>query len=1051
MLLSSFSRQIERFDGDRLHAQRASQRTESTSAPKSLRSPQAITKATVIREFGREAVVGVQCGRQRAVDRRRRKPKSFTVGTSPAGGSDSDRSPSHFIRRSKAHRDECPGRHGGFRRRGHRGPRADDARATCAVRRPIDAPFDVVLLSANRDGIEQISEYLAGREHIAAMHILSHANAGTLTLGTSELNAASLSHYADQLAGWSAALTDDADVLLYGCNLAQDGGGVKLIDRLSAVTGADIAASDDVTGSAALGGDWNLEYATGDIAASPLILADTLFHGVLVTGNTSGSNTAVAESSDLSASSTIILVDAVHTLDLSGLDKDLLITVRNHASDNTRSEIQVSESNAGGNPLGNSVTYSIKNDGGNAATIKVGRTNRTVIVKLQTGLKAIDVTSVAGTPSGAATPTGLQIALGRKQADLLTWLDSPSRLAIVFENGGQLDSVVAGKSADTNSVQLFVGPDTQIATLKRGTGFSGKLKLKYPGSDSRRTRAVDLRSTGTYVRGIGRLDNFSGADFQEVETAGGGQEVGVVGQSNVVVTTGAGEDVLIAGGGSSQTLQGGDDADAYVLEGPLGNQAISIVEAVDGGTGDKLDLTNLTNAATVEIHPVLLTTNADPPAGSKGIQLAVDATNKVADIAYVEGIKSQNATVFQFYDDWGYSQSTNAEEEHVFTIEAAPDTGTLDFESVTHDLHFELLGDGEVHVTATQTHGATQYRYTVKAEGIAAIKGGQGRNTYSVVSDDSLSGAITTSSGGTNILNYSQYRGTRPVAVDLQQKSATGLLTASYNATPTNEIQQLTIADAVGGSFALSLGAAVTASIGYDTDANTTATNIETALNALSTGLVTVTAGAAGVWNIQFNQAVDVPQLIAIADSLVSTSGQTATANVVTGTPGITADAANGIDRIDGIEGGHTSGQPSILLGPGGVPTAGGSANDILFVSTLGSDLQGLAGNDLLVGGAGQDRLAGNAGHDFLAGGAENDQLSGGAGNDTLLSGSGDDRLLGEAGNDHLVAESGGGDLLRRRRERCTGSAERHKCRSVRRTRRRHISGKKQLGHRERL
>ena len=236
----------------------------------------------------------------------------------------------------------------------------------------IDAPLDVILLSADRDGIEQISEHLAQREHIAAIHVLSHANTGTLTLGTSQLDATSLRRYERQLAGWSDALTDDADILLYGCNLAEDGWGVQLIDQLSVITGADVAASDDVTGSAGLGGNWTLEYASGDVATSGLIQADTLFQGVLVTGNTSGSTTATAESADFSASSTINLADTVHTLDLTGLNYDLLITVRNHASDNTRSEIQVAESNPGGNPLGNVVTYSIKNDGGNTASIKVG-------------------------------------------------------------------------------------------------------------------------------------------------------------------------------------------------------------------------------------------------------------------------------------------------------------------------------------------------------------------------------------------------------------------------------------------------------------------------------------------------------------------------------------------------------------------------------------------------------------------------------------------------------------------------------------------------------
>ena len=41
--------------------------------------------------------------------------------------------------------------------------------------------------------------------------------------------------------------------------------GGSLLDRLGTLTGADVAASDDLTGSARLGGDWDLEYGNGRI------------------------------------------------------------------------------------------------------------------------------------------------------------------------------------------------------------------------------------------------------------------------------------------------------------------------------------------------------------------------------------------------------------------------------------------------------------------------------------------------------------------------------------------------------------------------------------------------------------------------------------------------------------------------------------------------------------------------------------------------------------------------------------------------------------------
>jgi len=65
------------------------------------------------------------------------------------------------------------------------------------------------------------------------------------------------------------------DLLIYGCNLAGSSDGTDLVNSLSDITGADIAASDDVTGNDILGGDWDLEYQTGDIETDIAFTEDT--------------------------------------------------------------------------------------------------------------------------------------------------------------------------------------------------------------------------------------------------------------------------------------------------------------------------------------------------------------------------------------------------------------------------------------------------------------------------------------------------------------------------------------------------------------------------------------------------------------------------------------------------------------------------------------------------------------------------------------------------------------------------------------------------------
>src|SRR5262249_40537568 len=64
---------------------------------------------------------------------------------------------------------------------------------------------------------------------------------------------------------WGNALKSTGDILIYGCDVAEGASGRKFVDTLSKLTGADVAASTNVTGATSLGGDWNLEYAAGPI------------------------------------------------------------------------------------------------------------------------------------------------------------------------------------------------------------------------------------------------------------------------------------------------------------------------------------------------------------------------------------------------------------------------------------------------------------------------------------------------------------------------------------------------------------------------------------------------------------------------------------------------------------------------------------------------------------------------------------------------------------------------------------------------------------------
>ncbi|HEY9628036.1 MAG TPA: DUF4347 domain-containing protein [Coleofasciculaceae cyanobacterium] len=132
----------------------------------------------------------------------------------------------------------------------------------------------VYILDATGDGIKQITAILRhaaqSREAIAvdSIHIVSHGAPGCLYLGNTQLSLDTLDRNASELAAWfSGSESRDPSLLLYGCNVAVGDAGAELVDRLHQITGAEIAASNTLTGSAALGGNWQLEVQTGAVAA----------------------------------------------------------------------------------------------------------------------------------------------------------------------------------------------------------------------------------------------------------------------------------------------------------------------------------------------------------------------------------------------------------------------------------------------------------------------------------------------------------------------------------------------------------------------------------------------------------------------------------------------------------------------------------------------------------------------------------------------------------------------------------------------------------------
>ena len=159
-------------------------------------------------------------------------------------------------------------------------------------------PGDVVVrvINAGESGLDAITEALAGKGSVDSVQIISHGSSGQLALGRDTLDSSMLSSHSAQVQGWATQLTAQADILLYGCEVGAGAGGTALLTQLAALTGADIAASTDATGSATRGGNWLLEQQTGQIESSLVIGSAALAHydGLLVAPSVSTSATSIS-------------------------------------------------------------------------------------------------------------------------------------------------------------------------------------------------------------------------------------------------------------------------------------------------------------------------------------------------------------------------------------------------------------------------------------------------------------------------------------------------------------------------------------------------------------------------------------------------------------------------------------------------------------------------------------------------------------------------------------------------------------------------------------
>ncbi|MFO1318467.1 MAG: Ig-like domain-containing protein [Burkholderiales bacterium] len=305
----------------------------------------------------------------------------------------------------------------------------------------------VLILDAEADALSTIAGAAGAQPGWSAIHLIAHGEPGHLLLGRAGLDTDSVRRSSTDLAALGATLRADGDILIYGCDVAADAIGARLIATLADLTGADVAGSTDPVGEVGGRTDWSLETASGPVelafdGSSPVLAAVA---GALTTAPTV---TDGATAPRITAEETAVAVTGLTISDPEGENQTVTVTAGH-----------------GRVALGSTAGLA-SHSGGGTATLTFSGTLASVNVALATltytpdtdfsGTETLTVQSDDGNQTGAAT---LDIGVTSLDDAPVT---APTALTVA-EGGSQTFSATNFGIADVDNsdVQLIV----KIASL----------------------------------------------------------------------------------------------------------------------------------------------------------------------------------------------------------------------------------------------------------------------------------------------------------------------------------------------------------------------------------------------------------------------------------------------------------------------------------------------------------------------------------------------------------------------------------------------------------
>ncbi|NNJ97675.1 MAG: DUF4347 domain-containing protein [Gammaproteobacteria bacterium] len=391
--------------------------------------------------------------------------------------------------------------------------------------------FDVVLLDTERNGIEQIEEDLSAYHDVDAVHIITHGGDGAIKLGNAWLNTDNIDQYSDSLMAWAGAFDQHADILFYGCDVADSAGGEHFIDRVAQLTGADVAASDDLTGHDSLGGDWDLEYHAGSVetglaidATTQAAYRDTL--STFVVSNTNATGAGSLHQAILDANANTGVVDTIsfniagagpHIINLSGplpvIDEAVIIDGTaepdfSYAGDSSPRPVVVIDGSSagavdglvigpsgGGSTIRGLVIQNFQNDG-----ILLLGGNNTITANIL-GLQADGVTIAGNNLAGAGIHGNIRIESSNNIIGGLT----PAERNIISGSGFSGIALFGAGATGNQILGNFIGTDI-TGTLDRGNAQEG-IEIQDAGGNI----------IGGTVAGARNIISANGSDGMEID------------------------------------------------------------------------------------------------------------------------------------------------------------------------------------------------------------------------------------------------------------------------------------------------------------------------------------------------------------------------------------------------------------------------------------------------------------------------------------------------------------------------------------------------------